>query len=395
MNKFDSIKIGEKAEVTHKVAQSDVDNFIKLTGDDNKLHVDKVFASKTAFKKPVAHGMIGASFISTVIGTKIPGDGALWLSQSLEFLLPVRVGDTLTVKAEVTNKNNRTHTIELNTDIFNQNGQKVTAGKAQVKIIELDQQTVKTELIDKNNRVALVIGGTGGIGRATCIQLAKDGFHVAVHYNSNKSLAEEIRSEIISLKRKSIIVKADITDIKQTKDMMAEIVRKFDFVTAIANCATTNIPTIKFKELDWATVQGHFDINVKGAFNILKSAVPIMDERKYGKIINITSCAVEKPSSEWLHYITAKSALQGFTKALAFELAPKGIRLNLVSPSMTNTDLIAGLPERVKLLTEAQTPLRRIAQPVDIADAISFLASEKSDFITGETIRVNGGQMML
>ena len=87
MNKFDSFKIGDKAEVIKKITTSDIDKFINLTGDDNKLHTDKEFSSKTSLKKPVAHGMLGASFISTLIGTKIPGDGALWYSQKLEFLL--------------------------------------------------------------------------------------------------------------------------------------------------------------------------------------------------------------------------------------------------------------------------------------------------------------------
>lgn len=129
--------------------------------------------------------------------------------------------------------------------------------------------------------------------------------------------------------------------------------------------------------------------------NILKCVVPIMESNKYGKIINITTQAIEKPNSEWLHYVTAKSALHGFTKALAFELAPKGIRVNMVSPGITDTELIANIPEKARILTAAQTPLRRIATPEDIASAISFLASNKSDFLTGETIRVNGGQIML
>ena len=145
MNKYSSISIGDKAELTHTICQSDIDQFVELTGDDNKLHVDEQFVSTTSFKKPVAHGMLGASFISTLIGTKLPGDGALWFSQSLEFILPVRVGDTIKIVAEVLKKIDRSKTIELKTDIFNQNKQKVTAGLAKVKIIQggmgVNQQT--------------------------------------------------------------------------------------------------------------------------------------------------------------------------------------------------------------------------------------------------------------
>jgi 3-oxoacyl-[acyl-carrier protein] reductase len=109
----------------------------------------------------------------------------------------------------------------------------------------------------------------------------------------------------------------------------------------------------------------------------------------------MTTQYTEQMPSELVHYITAKSALNGFAKALAVELAPKGIRVNLVSAGMTNTNLILDIPEKVKLITAAKTPLRRLAEPQDVADAISYLISEKSDFLTGETIRVNGGQVMI
>lgn len=120
-----------------------------------------------------------------------------------------------------------------------------------------------------------------------------------------------------------------------------------------------------------------------------------MIENGKGKIINIGSLAADKPNSDWSHYITAKSALVGLTRSLAFELAPKGIRINMVTPGLISTDLTADVPEKTKLITAAQTPLRRLALTADVAGAISFLASPKSNFITGENIRINGGQVML
>ena len=107
-----------------------------------------------------------------------------------------------------------------------------------------------------------------------------------------------------------------------------------------------------------------------------------MQQNKYGKIVFMTTQYTEQMPSELLHYITAKSALNGFAKALAVELAPKGIRVNLVSAGMANTNLISDIPEKVKLITAARTPLRRLAEPQDVADAISYLISEKSDFLT-------------
>jgi len=394
-SKYDSINIGDKAEFKHKITISDVDKFVDLTGDDNKLHINEDYASQTSFKKPVVHGMLGASFISTIIGTKLPGDGALWFSQSLEFLLPVRVGDVITIKAEVIKKIDRTKTIELSTDIFNQHKQKVTSGFSKVKVVDKLKPLIDKKDKKDRKKVALIIGGTGGIGRAACIQLAADGFDIAIHYNRNKKLAEQIKNEVTKLGRNAIIVSADINVSNQVSEIINLIVRRFDTISVVANCATSGLPNIKFKDLEWDKIQEQIDINIRGSFNLMKSVIPIMEKNKYGKIINITTQAIEKPNADWLHYITAKSALHGFTKALAFELAPKGIRINLISPGMTDTELISNIPEKVKLVTAAQTPLRRIANPKDIAGTISFLASEKSDFITGETIRVNGGQYML
>jgi 3-oxoacyl-[acyl-carrier protein] reductase len=138
MKKYSEINVGDKEALRHTITKSDIEKFVQLTGDDNRLHVDEKFARTTHFKKPVVHGMLGASFISTIIGTKLPGDGALWFSQSLEFLLPVRVGDALTVTAEVLKKNDKEQIIELKTEIHNQNRQIVTKGIAKVKVIETE-----------------------------------------------------------------------------------------------------------------------------------------------------------------------------------------------------------------------------------------------------------------
>lgn len=156
-----------------------------------------------------------------------------------------------------------------------------------------------------------------------------------------------------------------------------------------------SIPNIKFENLEWSDIQKHIDINVRASFEILKGILPIFINNKLGKIVFLTTQAIEQPSAEWLHYITGKSALNGFVKSLAFEMASKGININMVSPSMIDTKLVSEIPKRFKMLTEAKTPLRRLGEVEDVAQAISFLISEKASFITGETIRVNGGQVMI
>ena len=395
MSRYSKINVGDSKQIIHTITQEDIEKFVDLSGDDNKLHVDKEFASKTSFKKPVAHGMIGASFISTIIGTKIPGDGALWYSQSLEFLLPARIGDELTITATVLKKIDRDNSIELQTDIHNQHKQKITTGIAKVKIIE-DTSEKNKEVLTNYDKVVLIIGATGGIGSEVARTLASENYNLVLHYHSNKSKAEELKKELNELTDKKIIlIKADIRKEEDIQDITSKINRHFEYITAFVNASTLHFGNIKFNDLEWKDISSQIDINIKSSFVLMKEIIPLMEKFQYGKVVFITTQYTEQMPNELTHYITAKSALNGFSKALAVELAPKGIRVNLVSPGMTDTELIADIPEKVKLLTSAKTPLKRLAKPQDIANAVSYLVSEKSDFLTGETIRVNGGQVMI
>jgi 3-oxoacyl-[acyl-carrier protein] reductase len=396
MKKYSNINIGDKESLSHTITKSDIEKFVELTGDDNKLHINEEYASKTPFKKPVVHGMLGASFISTIIGTKLPGDGALWFSQTLEFLLPVRIGDALTITAEVIKKNDKENIIELKTEILNQNRQIVTKGVSKVKVVEMEMPEAKTETTNTVKiKTALVIGATGGIGKATCIQLAKDGFNIIVHYNKNKNLAQEIKKEIEDLGANALTVSGNILIESDIEEVVSKSIRAFDKIDVIVNCAAISIPNIKVNDLVWEDFLQQLEPNIKSTFLLIKAVLPGMISHSYGKIINIGSLAADKPNNEWAHYITAKAALVGLTKSLAFELAPKGIRINMVTPSLVSTELTADIPEKIKLLTAAQTPLRRLASANDVAGTISFLASDKSDFLTGENIRLNGGQIMI
>lgn len=393
--KYEEIFVGQKESLTHKVTQSDIDKFVDLSGDDNKLHVNKEFAAKTSFKKPVVHGMIGASFISTIIGTRIPGDGALWFSQTLEFLLPVRVGDVITVIAEVTKKIDRDRTIELNVEIQNQNRQVVTRGVSKVKVLEELEKAVEEIKEETTNKVALVVGATGGIGSAVALQLAKDGYDVVLHYHSNKDKANGLKKQIEEATECKVYpIQADINEEKDIENLISQAMREAYRIDCFVNCASTPIPPINVTDLTWDDFLSQMNLNIKINLSFFKQLLPQMMERKYGKMIMVGSLFSDKPNPNLVHYATAKAALEGFTKAMAFELAPKGIRVNMVSPSMIATELTADIPEKMKLLSAMNTPLRRLALPEDVAGAVSFLASNKSDYLSGEIIHVNGGQYM-
>ena len=393
MSRFERIRVGDHAELTHRVTPEDLQRFAELSGDRNRLHLDASYAARTPMKAPVAHGMLGASFISAVIGNRLPGDGALWFAQSLEFLLPVRPGDVLTVRAEVMAKHERQGIIELTTDIFNQHKQKVTTGRAKVKVMEEEQPAAPVARTPPTT--ALVVGATGGIGRAVCTQLAADGFDLALHCHRDRAPGEALQQQLTAPGRKIALVQADVVSDSQVRDMVDAVERQLGGIGVLVNCASARIASQPFQVLDWDDIEAHLAVSVHGGFNLARHVVPIMERQGGGRIIIITSQAVETPNGDWLPYVTAKSALNGFARALAVELAPKGIRVNLVSPGMTDTELVADIPEKTRLLVAARTPLQRLARPEDVAGAVAFLASARADFLTGETIRVNGGQVML
>ena len=397
MSRYEEIKIGDKAEIKHNITENDINNFVALTGDDNKLHINKEYASKTAFKKPVVHGMLSASFISTIIGTKIPGDGALWFSQSLEFILPVRIGDTISIIGEVIAKDERLNAIELKTEVFNQDKQKVISGIAKVKIIE--EEIIESTIPESNNdinKVALVIGGSGGIGSSVCNKLAEMGYNIAVHYYSNENNAISVVNSVIEKQQKAIAIQNDLVSESQINDLVEKVERRIGGISLLVNCATVKIPNIKFENLEWLDIEKHININIKSNFYLAQKIAQGMKLRKNGKIIYVTTQYTEgTPPSELMHYVSSKYALNGFAKSLAVELASHNITVNLVSPGMTKTNLLADIPQKARLLAAAKSPIKRLASPEEVAEVIGFLASDKTTYITGETIRINGGQSMI
>jgi 3-oxoacyl-[acyl-carrier protein] reductase len=393
---FEAIQVGETQTLTKHITEEDVRKFVDMTGDDNPLHVDRAYAETTSFKDIVVHGMLGASFISTVIGTKLPGTGALWVSQNMEFLLPVRLGDVLTISVTVVKKHERERLLELDTRIVNQNQQLILTGVGKVKVLVAAEPEVKPE-VDARPRVAIVTGGAGGIGKAICQRLAKDGFDVVVNYRGQADRAAQIVADINVKagdgKGRALAVQADITTEAGSRALFAAAVKAFGAVSVLVNNASPRINPKPFSATCWDDVQQQIDVQVKGAFLMTSVVTPDMARRKWGCIVNITSEVLDGPPSvTWTGYAMAKGALQVFSNYMAAELGPQGITVNCVSPGMCETTLIGDVPEKVQLMIARQTPLRRLAKPSDVASAVAYLVSDDARFITGDTIAVNGGR---
>ena len=398
---FEAIQVGDSQTLIKHITEADVRKFVEMTGDDNPLHVDRSYAETTAFKDIVVHGMLGASFISTVIGTKLPGTGALWVSQSLNFLLPVRLGDVLTISATVLKKHDRERLLELDTRIVNQSQQLILTGIGKVKVLVAIEPEAKP-VEEMRPRVAIVTGGAGGIGKAICQRLAADGFDVVVNYRSQADRATQIvaginAADAVKGKRKAraLAVQADIATEVGAQALYQAAVKAFGAVSVLVNNASPRINPKPFSATGWDDVQQQMEVQVKGALLMTGAVVPEMAARKWGRIVNITSQVLDGPPSvTWTGYAMAKGALQVFSNYMAAELGPQGITVNCVSPGMCETTLIGDIPEKAQLMIARQTPLRRLAKPTDVAAAVAYLVSDDAGFITGDTIAVNGGMAM-
>ena len=394
IDKFEKITVGDEAEVFHTITAKDVDSFVNLTGDNNPLHVDEDYASRTIYNTPVVHGMLAASFISTIIGTKLPGPGSLWYEQQIRFVAPVRIGTKIRVWAKVRHKSNSQRILVLETVVFDENERRVIEGEAKIKMLQ--EEKIAGGTVSEKQTGAIIVSGAGrGIGASIARGLAAEGYPVVVNYFKSAGQAEMLVEEITKNGGRAIACRADVSNDREVKKMVDQTLSSFDNIYGIVNNASGPIEMKDFAELAWDDVQSHIDIQLKGSFNVTQSVLPCFLSQGFGVIVNIASIVADNiPPAKWLPYNIAKSALVTFSKTLAAEYGPQGIRSNCVSPGMTQTDLIADIPEKAKMVAKMQTPLRRLATPEDIAKTVSFLLSEKTSFITGQNIRVCGGMVM-
>ncbi|MBJ7330690.1 MAG: SDR family oxidoreductase [Solirubrobacteraceae bacterium] len=388
---YEAIEVGDRESVRHRVTEDDVRRFVEMTGDDNPLHVDRGYAETTPFKDIVVHGMLGASFLSTVIGTKLPGTGALWVSQSFDFKAPVRLGDDLEISATVTAKHDSQRMLDLDAQITNQRGETLLSGSGRVRVLEPAPAPEPTPGLPP---VALVTGGSGGIGRSICTALGRAGLSVIVGFGRDEERAAETVREIEGAGGAARAIGADLTAPGAGADLVAAAERAYGPVGVVVNNASGRITSRPVDELDWADVQAHLDVQVRSAIELVRAAVPGMRAAGAGRVITITSQVVDQPTAGWAGYAMAKSALTSLTMHLAEELGPHGITANCVAPGLTDTRLVGDMPEKARLLAARATPRRRLGAPDDVGAAVAYLASPEAEYVTGQTLRVNGGKVM-
>lgn len=242
-------------------------------------------------------------------------------------------------------------------------------------------------------RVALVTGGSRGIGRAICIALAAKGATVAVNYRAQAAAADEVVAQIEQAGGKAAAFQADMADFAAPEKLVDQVGAHFGTIDILVNNAAemTDSSVAEMTDEIWEQT---LSVNLGSVFRCTRAVIPVMKSRGWGRIINISSQAAYTGSANHAHYAASKSGLLGLTFSLAKELGPTGITVNLVAPGRVLTDMLLGLSAGREEEWMKQTPLRRFGKPEEVAAAVAFLASEGAAYITGANLHVNGGLVM-
>ena len=241
-----------------------------------------------------------------------------------------------------------------------------------------------------NNRIVLVTGGTGGLGTAMCKELHNQGFRVIANYR-NKAKADEWKTKLMEEGYDIAIYEADVTDYDSVGEMVKKIESEIGTIDTLVNNAgiTRDGRFAKMTKQDWDAVIGS---NLTSVFNCTRHVINGMIDRQFGRIINISSVNGQRGQFGQANYSAAKAGMHGFTKTLAMEVAKYGITVNTISPGYIGTDMVMAVPEKVREQIVSQIPMGRLGGTHEVAHLVSFLASDKTNFVTGANYSINGGQ---
>ncbi len=243
-------------------------------------------------------------------------------------------------------------------------------------------------------KVAIVTATNNDRGNAIAELLASEGAAVTINYFKNKKNAESVLNNIESRSGKAMVRQVDVTSKASVNRMVADTVKKFGSIDILVNNAHGAIRRKTFEDTIWKEFTENLNGTIKGAHNCCQAVISEMQKQKYGRIINIMDNIVNEPVKGYTSHTTAQSALVGFTRSLVVELGSFGITVNLISAGFTLAKKMPHAPPRIQKVMAEQTPLKRLALPIDIAKAVLFYATDLSDFVTGNCLSVDGGKAM-
>ena len=242
-------------------------------------------------------------------------------------------------------------------------------------------------------KTAVVTGGSRGIGRAICLELARGGANVVLCYAGNEAAAQETVKECEALGAKALAVRCNVADAAEVKALMDAALAEFGAIHILVNNAgiTRDGLLLLMKEEDFDAV---LDTNLKGAFLCMKAVARTMTRQRYGRIVSLSSVVGLRGNAGQMNYAASKAGVIGLTKSMAKELASRGITANAVAPGFIETDMTAAMPEAAKTATLTAIPAGRLGAAEEVARAVAFLASEEAGYITGQVLAVDGGMAM-
>ncbi len=247
--------------------------------------------------------------------------------------------------------------------------------------------------MELEGKVAIVTGGGRGIGRAIVLDLAANGADVAFTYRSNAAAAGEVADQVKELGRRVLAIQTDVSNFEAAQAVVNRVMDEWGRLDILVNNAGVNRDAViwKMTEEEWDEV---VNTDLKGCFNYIRAVVPIFRAQNAGKIVNITSINGLRGKFGQTNYSAAKAGVIGLTKALARELGRSNINVNAVAPGLIETDMVKEAPEKVKEMALAEILLGRLGKPEEVAYVVTFLCTEKARHITGEVIKVDGGQYL-
>jgi 3-oxoacyl-[acyl-carrier protein] reductase len=237
---------------------------------------------------------------------------------------------------------------------------------------------------------AIVTGASRGIGRAIALQLAADGYDIALCYRTNSQAAMQVAEAVMGLGRRAFQQPCDVTDLDGVRTFLSTATQELGFPAVLVNCAgiVRDGPVVFMEPEAWREV---VETNLNGTFHFCRGTALGFIKRRQGVVVNVSSVVGLDGSPTQTNYAAAKAGVIGFSRALAKELAPYGVRVNVVAPGLIATDMTAGIDPRVRDKVLRMIPLGRVGEPQDVADVVAFLVSERARYITGQTVRVDGG----
>jgi 3-oxoacyl-[acyl-carrier protein] reductase len=344
--------------------------------------------------------LLSILLFSTSVGICRPGASATFLEFSAEGDGEAELDTMYRLQAEVVHRSLSTRMVKKSLTIckVDQQGRALFGGKASALVNAPSQrmptmQELKASALDSGvkGKVVLITGASRGVGETTAKLFGLLGAKVIVNYHRGAEDAARIVAEIRAEGGDAVAAPADVASPDDVSSLVRLGVEKYGTIDILVNNAVRDYRPIPFLDLTWDEIQKDIDVVGKGAFLCCQRLIPLMLAQGRGKIINISSVAVDNPPADQTKYVMAKSALVGLTRSLSVEYAARNIQVNLVVPNFVETDLVAHLPEGFRRKIARDTPMQRLASPIEVAHAVVFLASSFSSFTTGQKIMVTGG----